>query len=192
MHEEDENFCVVRRDILAQAIQRSIFKLPGTLNFPSFKHPLIQLLFEGTKDSFKIACGNITANRKVREFGLKSIDIVLPKVCDLFEILQIDLADSFVLCHGDIAILEIKNNRKDKFCFKRIFLDYSEMIRKFNAIQTSAHMSAVNSKKDLASHSSNQSTFIYFRHITTMFCLTVSFFLIANAFGTRRNIHSKD
>ena len=88
--------------------------------------PLAAGSYDGTIQSFAIACGNVTANRDLRDFGLFSLRNTLDGLERLFDQRDIGGKRSVVLFHKDTFLVHLENKASD-VSDNVLFLDCHEL-----------------------------------------------------------------
>lgn len=71
--------------------------------------------FDGTKQSFEIALGNLSYSNRLREYGLMNkISYILKSLYQLYEEASIRITSDLVISHGETVLIMISNNSVNK------------------------------------------------------------------------------
>ena len=75
--------------------------------------PLATETYDGSVQSFSIACGNVTSNRELRDFGLFSLRNTLDGLERLFDQREIGEKSGVALFHKDTFLVHLTNQKPD-------------------------------------------------------------------------------
>lgn len=93
------------------------------------KEAIAQLEFDGTKDSFEIALGNLTGCRKLREYGLiNKMPILLKSICCLYHEIRVASVSGLVVAHDNNLLIKVTNTKSLQSA-QVLFLDIDFLFR---------------------------------------------------------------
>lgn len=137
-----------------------------TLMSDPFFHQKVELAkmeYDGTEESFRIAAGNISANKKLKSYGIHSIGLILECAADIFEELMLAKVSSFVLSHYGHVLLRMENKSPYK-SLAVTYLDIADLLDQIKAPFISSTIQELTEKVEnikLIQESRNSPTLIW-------------------------------